>query len=360
MYILEKNRGWEDERKNATDTDVELYLVDAFEIFHFEPFYIELRKKNIDVVFVAEPWETNTSGKWFDYDAAVTILEEKKYVYHKSVNINCKCAITTQHKDILKKYTNAKKIQLVYGMGFLKKVQFQLNDFLKDPFDYYFVNGGYYKDKFLKSGGSNNNIIDVSYPKHINFFRKGYRKQELIQELEIHTEKPILLYYPTWDEYSSIRDFADKIGELRNDFFVVTKPHHCTYRLKSKRDDLNKLYQISDLVLDGNYDFAKTTVLADLAICDSKSASSTEIPFLNPNIKMVMILVNTQKEDYDYPLDNIYCVIDEPNDLKENVRSVMINDKWKNNRNEIIKYAYSSDVEEGLNRGLRIILNSIK
>lgn len=357
---MEKYRECEDERKNDTDTDVEFYLVDAFEIFHFEPFYIELRKKNINVVFIAEPWETNTSGKWFDYDSAVKILDEKEYVYHKSVNVNCKCAITTQQKDILKKYTNAKKIQLVYGMGFLKKVQFQLNDFLKDPFDYYFVNGGYYKDKFLKLGGSINNIIDVSYPKHRDFFKQGYKKQQLIKELGICTEKPILLYYPTWDEYSSIKEFADRIGELRNDFFVVTKPHHCTFRLKSKRDDLERLYKVSDMVLDGNYDFAKTTVLADLAICDSKSASSTEIPFLNPDIKMVMILVNTKRKDYDYPLDNIYCVVEEPDNLSENVKTVMINDKWKNNRNEIIKYAYSSDVEEGLNRGLRIILNSIK
>ena len=309
---------------------------------------------------IAEPWETNTSGKWFDYDSAIKILDEKGYVYHKFVNVNCKCAITTQQKDILKKYTNAKKIQLIYGIGFLKKVQFQLKDFLKDPFDYYFVNGGYYKDKFLKLGGSIYNIIDVSYPKHRDFFKRGYEKQKLIKELGIHTDKPILLYYPTWDEYSSIKEFADRIGELRNDFFVVTKPHHCTFRLKSKKNDLKKLYDVSDMVLDGNYDFAKTTILADLAICDSKSASSTEIPFLNPDIKMVMILVNTIREDYDYPLDNIYCVVEEPHNLIDNVKKVMINDKWKNNRNEIIKYTYSGDVEEGLNRGLRIILDIIK
>lgn len=151
----------------------------------------------------------------------------------------------------------------------------------------------------------------------------------MIKELGIHTDKPILLYYPTWDEYSSIKEFADRIGELRNDFFVVTKPHHCTFRLKSKKNDLKKLYDVSDMVLDGNYDFAKTTILADLAICDSKSASSTEIPFLNPDIKMVMILVNTIREDYDYPLDNIYCVVEEPHNLIDNVKKVMINDKWK-------------------------------
>ena len=357
---MEKYKECETEIKS--DTNVSIGILDNITIVHngIIENYIELRKKNINAVFIAEPWETNTSGKWFDYDSAIKILDEKGYVYHKFVNVNCKCAITTQQKDILKKYTNAKKIQLIYGIGFLKKVQFQLKDFLKDPFDYYFVNGGYYKDKFLKLGGSIYNIIDVSYPKHRDFFKRGYEKQKLIKELGIHTDKPILLYYPTWDEYSSIKEFADRIGELRNDFFVVTKPHHCTFRLKSKKNDLKKLYDVSDMVLDGNYDFAKTTILADLAICDSKSASSTEIPFLNPDIKMVMILVNTIREDYDYPLDNIYCVVEEPHNLIDNVKKVMINDKWKNNRNEIIKYTYSGDVEEGLNRGLRIILDSIK
>lgn len=97
---MEKYKECETEIKSDTNTDVEFYLVDAFEIFHFEPFYIELRKKNINAVFIAEPWETNTSGKWFDYDSAIKILDEKGYVYHKFVNVNCKCAITTQQKDI--------------------------------------------------------------------------------------------------------------------------------------------------------------------------------------------------------------------------------------------------------------------
>lgn len=44
---------------------------------------------------------------------------------------------------------------------------------------------------------------------------------------------------------------------------------------------------------------------------------------------MVMILVNTIREDYDYPLDNIYCVVEEPHNLIDNVKKVMINDKWK-------------------------------
>ena len=42
---MEKYKECETEIKSDTNTDVEFYLVDAFEIFHFEPFYIVLRKK---------------------------------------------------------------------------------------------------------------------------------------------------------------------------------------------------------------------------------------------------------------------------------------------------------------------------
>ena len=55
-------------------TSVEFYLIDAFEIFHFLPLYYLFERRGIQVKFVAEPPESNTSGKWFDYDRAIVIL----------------------------------------------------------------------------------------------------------------------------------------------------------------------------------------------------------------------------------------------------------------------------------------------
>lgn len=340
------------------NTEVEFYLVDSFEIFHFEPFYYELRKRGVNAVFVAEPWEINTSGKWFDSETSINILEEHGFEYRTECDPNCKCALTTQGKHILRKYKNAVKIQLLYGTNFYKKVQFQISESANDLFDFCFVNGRYYVDKFhnvLK----NDKVVDVSYPKHRGFFKKGITKDDVVKELHINTKKPILVYYPTWDEYNSIQVFGDEINKLRNDFFVVTKAHHCTYRLKSKKEDLKKLYEISDIVLEGNYDFAKTTVLGDVILCDSKSAASTEIPFLNKKAKMVELFTIEKKEDYDFPIDEFYCVCEKPTQLREKVYCVLEKDMWEHSREKIIDYIYSEDIEAGLQRGIKTILDCI-
>lgn len=85
-------------------TSVEFYLIDAFEIFHFLPLYYLFERRGIQVKFVAEPPESNTSGKWFDYNRAIEILEVNKVRYEKNVtrivilllqprNLNCSANI---------------------------------------------------------------------------------------------------------------------------------------------------------------------------------------------------------------------------------------------------------------------------
>ena len=55
-------------------SQIEFYLIDAFEIYHFLPIYNELLKQGIKTRIVAEPCKINTSGKWFDYNTAIRIL----------------------------------------------------------------------------------------------------------------------------------------------------------------------------------------------------------------------------------------------------------------------------------------------
>ena len=61
--------------RNAT-SEVEFYLIDAFEIFHYLPVYQELVRRGVKATFVAEPCSINTSGNWFDYNTAVKKLEK--------------------------------------------------------------------------------------------------------------------------------------------------------------------------------------------------------------------------------------------------------------------------------------------
>ena len=268
------------------DSEVEFYLVDAFEIYHFLPIYDELLRQGIKTRIVAEPCEINTSGKWFDYSTAIRILEENNIDYCNKANPNAKIAITTQRADILSKYKN-KKACLSYGVG-LNKDSFAILNDTTDGFNIRFTHGQYQKDK-QKVFMNEKDIYVIGWPKHEKYFATSHDKTEILNKLEISTNKKVLVYFPTWDEDSSIQKFANKIKELRKFFYVVTKAHHCTFRLNEKKNDLYKLYEISDKVLDGNSSLEEAALIGDYALIDAKSGASTEIPYLNRNLKILLL-----------------------------------------------------------------------
>lgn len=72
--------------------NVEFYLVDSFEIYHFAPYYKLFRKNGANAVFVAENNRKNVSGKWFDYEEAIKILNELGYKYKTICNPNAQIA----------------------------------------------------------------------------------------------------------------------------------------------------------------------------------------------------------------------------------------------------------------------------
>ena len=324
--------------KQDTSSQVEFYLIDAFEIYHFLPLYNVLCKNGIKSGFVAEPPQTNTAGKWFDYDTAVKILEENNMEYSTKANPNAKIAFTTQKADTLRKYKN-KKVNLSYGFGFTKNYFINSEDACKD-FDLKLVHGQY-TEKLAQNYLPPESILVAGYPKYNEFFAQKYTKEQIINELNIKTQKPILVYYPTWDEDSSIQKFSGQIKKLKNKYFVVSKPHHCTFRLKEKQNDLKTLYKISDIVLDGNYDFAKSTLLADIAVCDAKSGSSCEVPYLNPNAHIVLLKANTTGNNFISLLDDFAYVVDNPDKLAEVINEVQKEDKFTQKRQTILESVFS-------------------
>ena len=118
---------------------VEFYLVDAFEIYHFLPLYFYFTKNEIDVKFVAEPPEKNTSGKWFDYEMAIHILESNRVRYSVKANYDSDYVFTTQEAYLLKGY-KYEKVHLSYGYGLLIKL-FVLSERSIDGFDKKFIHG---------------------------------------------------------------------------------------------------------------------------------------------------------------------------------------------------------------------------
>lgn len=146
-----------------------------------------------------------------------------------------------------------------------------------------------------------NKLHIIGYPKHDDFFLNPTTQDEIKQKLNIRTDKHVIVYFPTWDENSSIQVFGDEIKKLKDRFFIATKSHHCTFRLADKKADLEKLYEISDIVLPGNSSFEDAAKLADIIIADAKSGSSSESCYINQKAPALFLSVQKDIKSYFYP-----------------------------------------------------------
>ena len=333
---------------------VEFYLVDAFEIYHFLPLYKIFGENKIYAKFVAEPCEDNTSGEWFDYDNAIRILEANGVRYSIECNPDAGYAFTTQSSQILQKYRN-KKVQVTYGFDFSLSSTAVTERTIKG-FDYKCVHGQFLYD-LLSTQFDVPKLIQIGYPKYMDIDDSKY-----IEEMDVEIErlnvchKPVLLYFPTWNTISSIQWYAEEINKLRESFFVVSKAHHCTYRHKTERKNLETLKRISDIVLTGNFKFESAAKLGTLALCDAVSGAASEVPFANEDIKLVLLYSPVEaKNNYNPIIKEFAVCVQTPSALKDAVSRVNENDERLNDRKKLVKQIYGMKKKDELTELLHII-----
>lgn len=339
---------------------IECYLCDAFEISHFEPLYYFFEEQGADVFFVAEPCERNTSGKWFDYDYAIEQLKKKKLKYKEECNPNAHIAFTTQYSYILEKYNaSTKRISLCYGTSFLKGT-FASSVSSMEGFDYKLVHGVYDQKNCEKNKLDNVKVRVIGSPRHYGLHREMFDAGFIRESLGIKTEKKILLYMPTWDEHSSVSTYQEIFMELKKTYYIVTKPHHCTYRLKSKREDMKIIRKISDMVLEASYDFERAAFIGDVALVDAKSGAALETCFINPAIKMVWLSPHKNMQDYFEDITFTMAeVINEPEKLPEVIAKTLVTDRFQGTRNKQIRSFFANKDKECLKELYEEIISDI-
>ncbi len=325
---IETHNYWDD-YKRAHLTTVEFYLVDAFEIYHFMPFYNYFRNRGVFAVFVAEPTNINVSGNWFDYENAVKLLNQFELEYKTECYPRVDFAFTTQRADCLKKYKN-KKINISYGCGLIKN-QFGFNIDSIQGFDYKFVHGPFCKELYRRNLDSKTwdfykeKIFLMGYPK---WSKKDINKEAVMTELGIGNTKKIVAFLPTWGEQACIDKYYKQIKELRENYFIITKPHHCTVRLEEEKKNLQMLVECSDIVLESDYDTEKLLCISEMAVCNAESGVSLEIGWLKPEIKLLLI---TKEKDLDVKyygeITQIAKINNSPDTFKEDLESIMKEDK---------------------------------
>lgn len=336
--------------KQDENSQVEFYLVDSFEISHFLPIYTALKKEGVRVRIVAEPSAINSAEDWFNYHDAIDELSVNGVEYSTLRNPKADLAFTTQFARNLKYYIG-RKCQMSYGVVLMREKAFQLKKDVAEQFDYLFVNGNIYKE-IITSYFPEKHVIDMSYPKYLKDFGEELTREEVINELKINTTRPIVVYYPTWDECSSIQKYENAIKKLREKYFFIVKPHHCTYRFA---DAMKSLYRSCDLVLDSRYDLFKAASITDCALCDAKSGVVTELVFLKPEIRMLLIYQNCSSSDFYIDLNKFAEGIKSPIELGYALKNVFNNDEKIKLRKDMIYKMYSSDIKAGIKRIVEMV-----
>jgi len=322
--------------KKFKNSEIEFYLTDAFEIYHFMPIYFMLLEQGFKVGLVAEPGCINTVGNWFDYNEAVKILQQNCMDYYTKANAGAKIAITTQYASLLKKYKN-KKVSLSYGFG-LNKDNFAHTERATKGLTARLVHGEFSRQQITRYMAPEN-IYAVGFPKHDHdLVNHEYQKETILNKYNIKTDKPVLLYLPTWDEDASIKKYAPAFKNLKEKFFLLVKPHHCTARLREKWEDLDILKNLADYLLDGNSLFSEAVFCADIVVADAKSGAGLEAIYLK-SVPAVFISLRERTEDdyYDY-LFKIGGVITEPGTFQKKVIDAYENEKVVDN--QMVEFIY--------------------
>lgn len=324
---------------------VEFYLIDAFEIYHFLPFYYFFEKNGIYSVFVAEPTDVNSSKSWFNYEDAIKILEINGVRYKKHANINANFVFTTQDEYLVNKY-KGKKIHLCYGAG-LQITPFNESIRTIKGFDLKLVHGAI-QYQYIRKRNANIDMIKIGYPKHLYKHECKYIHSEAeisnnISKMNLKN-KPLLFYFPTWGVDSSVEKFSDVMIKLKESFFIISKAHHCTCRLESEASRRSILENISDIVLAGDDPFAQIIKLGYLIVCDAISGAATELPFLNPEGRLILLLSPTEgKNQYKEFIKDFAICVDEPAELESVVACAMEADPKQMTRNKLLKQIFESD-----------------
>ena len=300
---------------------VEFYLIDSFEINHYQPIWEELIKKGVKSNIVAEKPKYNTAGAWFDYESTISILKELKIPFKKKANPNTKVAITTQFSTTLSKYKNL-KVRLNYGVGLNK------NNFVYDPttnqnFDFILSHGAFTQNA-SKEHTPPERFKIIGYPLYERNLKTLASKEEIRAKLGINTDKPVLGYFPTWDDDNTISLFQTTLQSLKQDYFILSKPHHCTARLDQKKQDLEMLNTIADYLALPQTPLTELFCASDLLLIDAKSGCFTEALLTCEKTPLIGLTPKKDIESYFYPpLKEIAPIVNNPDHLTNSIEKVL-------------------------------------
>ena len=86
------------------------------------------------------------------------------------------------------------------------------------------------------------------------------------------TEKPILLYLPTYGNVSSIDSITKQLKQLKNKYYIIAKLHHGTSFLQDEKERISKIKEIVDECFDHKIELTELLQKVDVVLSDNSGA----------------------------------------------------------------------------------------
>ena len=178
---------------------------------------------------------------------------------------------------------NLRNFKIVYGVP--RNIEAQFKYELNYLMDYIIAFGEEASDRY-KSRGYDNTFY-AGNPMFDDWFNDNI--DEVLSEQikkRLNHDKPTVLYLPTWNTYSSINTFADEVLNLRHDYNIMIKLHHCTFN--GEIDRLCKFMSYPEINVFGDYmDPLVLYKISDLILTDGVSGSTFDALLLGkPSIML--------------------------------------------------------------------------
>lgn len=263
---------------------IEFYHVDAFEVANYEPIWRTLRQMGIDATMVAVPGNNNSSeAGWFDFDRFTAYCTARGIPFNTAPDPDAHVAVTTQNADILRDYNY--RVRLMYGPVVYPEA-WALQQHSVKPFDAVLVHGKAYLDQYAQ-WLPRERLHIIGYPRYDEFFSGRLRKDVIRQYWDIHDQKPILAFLPTWGDNTAFDAFFPTLLSLADKYHIIVRPHHCTLRFERNR--MLAMRSSGLLMLDNAFDLEQIYAGADVVLADVRSGSLFEACMCKiPTVGMVV------------------------------------------------------------------------
>lgn len=258
-----------------TDLFAIFYTEHLYYIPQFLPVARELKRRNHPFLFVI--LESSKRDIFNQNDSITKVCEKENIPFQVGIegleNKKVEYLICGGDNYPETSLPHNQKVLIVHGIG--TKVSAFTED--KNRFDIRFIEGDF-RLRRLKELYPDANVVweNVGFSKLDDVFRYTDKmKTELLHKMELDSNKPTLLYAPTFYP-SSIENMSDKFPEQFKDYNIIIKPHYYSYlrkKYKTQRKKFKKWEAYNNVYFATfeDYNIAPFYAISDLLISDESS-----------------------------------------------------------------------------------------